>query len=166
MPKYTSPYQARIALSETEHMSVDQIVMIQDAINFIAEKKIIVGKVSSAIEPFLPGIKFKKGEIIHYISVSHFRTDYLSVFLQLVSILFIEKKGHKAMFHVSCLKYIIFPIFKFKINILGKRRYFMWLVWNMSFFHFSSSKKKFWPNGDIPFALSETCHFFNFQVQN
>ena len=115
MPKYTSPYQARIALSENLDMSVDQMIMIQDAINFLDENKIIVGKVSSAVELFLPAIKFKKYELVHYISVSHFRTDYLSVFLQFVCDFFeqytrkiIEMYRFKLILMVNRFKTVVF----------------------------------------------------------
>ena len=70
------------------------------------------------------------------------------------------------IFHVPYQKHVIFPISKFEIKKMTEWRYSMCLLRNMSFFHFLSSKEKKWPNGDIPCAWSETCHFSNFQVRN
>ena len=74
--------------------------------------------------------------------------------------------GPMAIFYVPYQKHVIFPLFKFETEILAQWRYSVCLIRNMSFFHFSSWKLKFWPNGDIPCALSETCHFYTFQVWN
>ena len=69
------------------------------------------------------------------------------------------------IFHVPHQKHVIFPLFKFEVIILPKWRYSVFLIRNMSFFHFSSSKLKCWPNGDIPCASSETCHFSTFRFE-
>ena len=69
-----------------------------------------------------------------------------------------------AIFRVPYQKHVIFPLFKFEIEILANFQYSMCLIRNMSVFDFWSSKLKFWQNADIPCASSETCHFFTFQV--
>ena len=71
-----------------------------------------------------------------------------------------------AIFRVPCQKHVIFPVLKFGIKILAKWRYAVCLVRNMSFIQIRSSKSDFWPNGDFPCALPETCHFSKFEVRN
>ena len=65
--------------------------------------------------------------------------------------------------YMSFSKNVFFPIFKFEIIMFAKWQYSVCLVRNMSFFRFLSSRLWFLPNGDISCALSETCHFSNFQ---